>query len=94
MSSLSISSERVISECEDVSVQHPLFGKVDRAGWSKLKSGKEMCFEVTSALVLTMRHRVFVPFADKSKFHCDVTDSAYTNAFLSTCFEVTSAGYT
>ena len=49
MSSLSISSKRVISECEDVTVQHPLFGKVDRAGWSKLKSGKEMCFEVTSA---------------------------------------------
>ena len=49
MSSLLISSERVISECEDITVEHPLFGKVDRAGWSKLKSGKEMCFEVTSA---------------------------------------------
>ena len=52
MSSLLISSERVISECEDITVEHPLFGKVDRAGWSKLKSGKEMCFDVT---LLTMR---------------------------------------
>jgi hypothetical protein len=49
ISSLLISSESMISDCGDIKVAHPLFGKVDRAGWSKLKIGKEMRFDVIAA---------------------------------------------
>ena len=41
---LIIEQERVISQLDEENVKHPLFGKVKRMGWAKMKRGQEHTF--------------------------------------------------